>query len=1456
MKKLLLFSVSILLGCTYEIAAQVNVDINFDMRHTVGGVDSFDRNKFIVLHADATETDYNEEIGKLDSLINLYDAYYGRETGRMRFTASQVTEDPNRPGFADPNSIAEWGGILNDQYGLNTPKHQFESKGTTINAAQVIPFYPNGNNVVNANNPWFFSTKDDGDEPFGAALGQFTGLFLQELYGSGGTDGPPKPSFVEVMNEPVWPLVDFDLYGGGNIDDIFKMHLTVADSVRKYSPESKVGGFCTAFPDLEKFGNQAGNNQLFGQWEERWKRFIDEVGPSMDFYSIHLYDFPSIGGKEQLRKGSNIEATMDMIEHYNTIKYGEVKPWVISEYGSQLNDFFSENWSPGRDWLIIKAFSSMMMQFMERPHTIQKTVPFVLGRADFLFGNPSAGFPYPWRMMRRQNEPSSYTGDWVFSDVVKFYQLWSDVNGTRVDTKSSDPDLMVDAYINQSTNKGYLVLNNIDEFDLEVNLNQFGLGNTNIASVKIKHLSLDANNVPQLEETLFNESPSSVLVGEEGCMIIEYSFDTPLVINESSEEEKIYATTYKQEIIENQAVKFSIPNVSLGNFGEAVLRIGIGRELAANRKPEVKINGNVIEVPSDYRGDIQQQRNIFFGALEIPIPYANLVEGTNEIEITFGDSGGFISSCALQTFNFSRSVIRSGIPDRDRAITFVNKASFIADGESIPTLFKGQTIPAEIKYSTGINDGTEEDLFYIAMQVQQVDENFGVVNTSSFQAVVNDSSPNASELTIDYNIPSTFDNGDSIPLSSALPDGHKLFLLIFMSVDNDAGFANDNTEINLATLPDRERSINFKNKDDYIPEGGTIPTFVSGETFPVEIDYSTGRENGAEEDLFYIAMMVRQIDGDLNEVKTSNFQVVIPGTASNEDLATIDYILPTSFSDGTPIPVTEELPEGHSLLLLMFMSVDSDAGFADDNMPIIINKDTDSRERQITFVNKDEFVPANQTLPTFAPGQQFSTTLDYSTGLVNGIEEDLFYVAMMVRQVDESFGIVKTSNFQSVISGDAPNVGQTNIDYTLPTVFDDGTEIPTTNDLPTGHKLLLLVFMSVNEDVAFADDNTEIIVKELSPPRERKVKFVNKEDFIPEGAILPLIKSGQNINVQLDYSTGVIDNIEENLFYVAMQVRQVDESFNVINTSAFQVVIPGEAPNADLVNIDYQVPTTFADGSIIPISNELPDGHQLLLLIFMSVDQDAGFADDNTAVNIMSFIPDRQRTISFDNIEDFIPDGGNLPQFDRGQTFPVSLSYHTGVSNCIEEDLSYVAMQVREIDDNFNIVNSSQFEVIAGDSAVNADSIQFDYTLPRNYEDGTRIPKSALLTEGHQLLLLIFMSVNNDSAFANANTAIVIGQTGRRSNTARNQGIQHEVKSDKVLLFPNPASEKLTVFIPYYTPEIIINIQDQFGKTLSKSKVSTQQPYITIPTNYLKSGSYIISIVGKDKVEKKIFFKR
>jgi len=226
---------------------------------------------------------------------------------------------------------------------------------------------------------------------------------------------------VEVMNEPDWPLLD---NGDTPASTVWEFHNSVADHIRARNENVLIGGYCTTFPDLEE------NN--FREWQDEWRLFIDLCGANMDFYSLHLYDFPVFGqgGNVQWwRKGSNLEATLDMIEHYSILKTGRALPFVISEYGASTHALINDEWSPWRDWLKVKSINAMLMSFMDRPNMMLKTIPFIICKAEW----GRTAVPYSNRLMRQANEPDSHTGEWVYTDMVKFYQLWSGhpIFGTR-----------------------------------------------------------------------------------------------------------------------------------------------------------------------------------------------------------------------------------------------------------------------------------------------------------------------------------------------------------------------------------------------------------------------------------------------------------------------------------------------------------------------------------------------------------------------------------------------------------------------------------------------------------------------------------------------------------------------------------------------------------------------------------------------------------------------------------------------------------------------------------------------------------------------------------------------------------------------------------------------------------------------------------------------------------------
>ncbi|MEM6771825.1 MAG: agarase, partial [Bacteroidota bacterium] len=492
----------------------VAVDVNLNVHHVLGDVTTLERKKFITIHADQTTRDWFENDNLrpdvADHFLNGYDVYMGRNTGAVQWTMnSQVDQDPSRLGFADTTHLASLGTTRRNNYANQTAWHPFEARTENVLCTQIHPFYPNGQLT---NKGWAFSQADTENEPFGTASGEFYAHYIKHFFGNGGASGDPLPKFIEITNEPLWDLPD-------EIDNVFKFHKTVAREVRKKHADAVIAGYCTAFPNLEE------NN--FQRWETRWKRFMDEVGDDMDLWSIHLYDFPSISnGQKRLRRGSNVEATLDMMEHYSTLKFGEVKPFLITEFGASSHDYRGA-WSAYRDYLHNTAANALAMQFMERSNNIAQALNYTMLKAKW--GSPSVDNTWQARLLRMQGEPSSFSGSWVYSDRVHFYELWANVRGKRTDVKAAHLDIMSDAYVDGD--KAYVVLNNLAWEPKELKLNLFGLTNVSADELMVKHYHLADDNAvfdrnPGVIDTTYFTSgniPNTFTIDAEATMILEYS---------------------------------------------------------------------------------------------------------------------------------------------------------------------------------------------------------------------------------------------------------------------------------------------------------------------------------------------------------------------------------------------------------------------------------------------------------------------------------------------------------------------------------------------------------------------------------------------------------------------------------------------------------------------------------------------------------------------------------------------------------------------------------------------------------------------------------------------------------------------------------------------------------------------------------------------------------------------
>ncbi len=262
---------------------KVKVDIHVNVKHTVGGISTLDRKKFMTIHSSHTDRewtdDYRGEGNFTEDLLTDFlvgnDVYFGRDTGYISWhLRNNVGEDPARQGWArvsgSNDSISQQGLMARNTYHEQVELHRWEERADNIMAPQYTTFWPDG---TPTNKGWALSQSDTDEEPLGSATGAFVGEFLNHFHANETQVGRPLPKWVEVMNEPDWPLLD---NGDTPARVVWEFHNTVANEIRQRNDEALIGGYSTTFPDPEE------NN--FREWQEEWKLFIDLCGASTHLY--------------------------------------------------------------------------------------------------------------------------------------------------------------------------------------------------------------------------------------------------------------------------------------------------------------------------------------------------------------------------------------------------------------------------------------------------------------------------------------------------------------------------------------------------------------------------------------------------------------------------------------------------------------------------------------------------------------------------------------------------------------------------------------------------------------------------------------------------------------------------------------------------------------------------------------------------------------------------------------------------------------------------------------------------------------------------------------------------------------------------------------------------------------------------------------------------------------------
>ncbi len=734
-------------------AQTTNVDINLNIKHSVEGVSDFGRERHMTIHATPHETDWDGEEDKLDYLINDLGIYFGRETGSATWKMQGVEEDPDRPSWPHEAQMIEHSNGLKqwESSDLFIARKQYQSKteNMIMGINDFSPMYANLSwfeGFGKGKGGWFVKDVD--------AAAEWVSLYLDHYFAKNPGDlGFQLPKYWECYNEPDMNFMNpqFGMIVS-SLEKNWEYHKLVAQAVKDRLGDKAplIGGMTQGQHDFykpdgiptrwdgafwyEHSSEEARalyDNMLSGidgwpnawdrrtdnwwQWDYLWQGFIDHAGEDMDFYGVHIYDWPAANEQQAtIRSGGHTEAMLDQLEWYDNFKFGKKKDIVLSEFGAVNRDYILSLPDRRRDWEFIKPFNQMFMEFLERPSHVVMSMPFAPTKAVWgaiphndgsverydgatLFdpiGNWT-GSTDPWVI----NEPS---GGWDWSALIYYYELWKDVDGTRIDTKASNLDIQVDAYANG--NHVYVILNNADNQVETINLNTFNAATANtVSNVEMRHLffnpDLGTQGEPDLSVVNLETAPSQVTLKPNSTIVLDYTYANPVTIDKESKETKYMSEpltnaknsrgTQLCRLVGNANFTTTVKNVVKPAKGEAMVRVGgffyNPTDAGDNKSIKVvslRVNGNEVVTESPMllnpRGKVASvYGGGWFGVLEIDVPIEYLNDGDNTIYFQRQQNADF-TTVMLQVWDMDQDPGRT-----DNSSIALTDLSLGSDSESL-----------------------------------------------------------------------------------------------------------------------------------------------------------------------------------------------------------------------------------------------------------------------------------------------------------------------------------------------------------------------------------------------------------------------------------------------------------------------------------------------------------------------------------------------------------------------------------------------------------------------------------------------------------------------------------------------------------------------------------------------------------------------------------------------------
>ncbi len=580
-------NISLSAGASAE-TNQATVSIDATLLREIDGQSELNRRQYFNVHFEP----YNiEEVPMRDYLFDTLDVFGGRSFN-FGWYMNRVKEDSARPGFWDARTLTNRRN-RNRQAWINDGSPNSDPDSDSVIVGHLRELYPYAEDITRARNDGGFRTRNHD------ALADFATRYIEGFF--------PQPAYFEVVNE-----VDVKInQANTSWENVSALHVKIARAFKAAGLDTKVIGAAYAWPQFER------NN--FRVWNDAGKKFIDLAGGDLDALSYHVYD----------REGGNLEAILDLVENYSTLKYGEVIPYLLTEGAASEKDF-PANIAQER-YRVLKVNNAMMMQLMERGERMEKWIPF----------NTLTAFrkdrTVEWTSGLRDWNPSAQRWEWT--DIVKLYELWQGVKGRRCYVASSDPDVLTQGFLDGRTL--HVAIHNISDGQANVQLSRL-TGGAAVNRAAISRLGFTNGQIRYQKNGPLGANANSLTLSGGETVIVRYTLASNPAVRATVRELTHYGNKVVQPIVANRNLNININGVPTGSKSYARLRFGLGNVSNDSLNPQVFVNGTRV----NYSRDLFGKESYDFKTREVNVP-VSLINSSNTIRFVFPRTGGHLSTAVL-----------------------------------------------------------------------------------------------------------------------------------------------------------------------------------------------------------------------------------------------------------------------------------------------------------------------------------------------------------------------------------------------------------------------------------------------------------------------------------------------------------------------------------------------------------------------------------------------------------------------------------------------------------------------------------------------------------------------------------------------------------------------------------------------------------------------------------------